>query len=354
MEEKEMKFSFIIPVYNCGQYLDKFIREIEDVNLSNYEIILVDDGSTDDSGNICDSIAQRNGKIYCIHQKNQGVSSARNNGLRAASGDYICFFDADDNIVPEKLNKLLWQIENSTTVIDIAIFGMSFDYYHRGKVYRSILMQTPLQGVLDETEWRQKLLKLFYANSLSPIWNKVFRRSFLMENNLYLCNDMSLYEDLEYSVRCMAYCEKILFEPLVIYHYRQSEKSGNMGRHLMRTKHIFTLINQLEKSFNQLIQNKKAVLIEKDAKNILLSLYIVLAREKIAVSNPVQIKQICDDFEFWYRSRTIIIPTEHQKYAELLLKKDVKQLILRREYIKFRHKIAVSVKITRIYQKLKG
>ena len=103
MEEKKMKFSFIIPVYNCGQYLDKFIREIENVNLFNYEIILVDDGSTDDSGNVCDSIAQRNGKVYCIHQKNQGVSSARNNGLRSASGDYICFFDADDNIVPEKL-----------------------------------------------------------------------------------------------------------------------------------------------------------------------------------------------------------------------------------------------------------
>lgn len=69
-----MKFSFIIPVYNCGQYLNKFIREIEEVNLSNYEIILVDDGSTDDSGYVCDSIAKKNSKIYCIHQKNQGVS----------------------------------------------------------------------------------------------------------------------------------------------------------------------------------------------------------------------------------------------------------------------------------------
>lgn len=349
-----MKFSFIIPVYNCGQYLDKFIREIENVNLFNYEIILVDDGSTDDSGNVCDSIAQRNGKVYCIHQKNQGVSSARNNGLRSASGDYICFFDADDNIVPEKLNKLLRQIENSTTVIDIAVFGMSFDYYHRGKVYRSELRQTPLQGVLDETEWRQKLVELFYANSLSSICTKIFRREFLISHNLYLKEELFLYEDLEYAVRCMAYCKKILFDPSVIYHYRQSEKSGNMGRHLMRTEHIFTLINQLEKSFNQLIQNKKATLIEKDVKKILLSLYIVLAREKIAVSNPAQIKQICDDFEFWYRSRTIIIPTENQKYAELLLKKDVKQLILRREYIKIRHKIAVSVKNTRIYQKLKG
>lgn len=348
-----MKFSFIIPVYNCGQYLDKFIREIEDVNLSNYEIILVDDGSTDDSGNICDSIAQKNENVYCIHQKNQGVASARNNGLQIARGDYICFFDADDNIIPEKLNKLLGQIENSTTVIDIAVFGMSFDYYHRGKVYRSDLMQPLLQGG-DTTEWRQKLVELFYSNSLSSICNKVFRRSFLVEKNLYLRSDMFLYEDLEYSFRCMTDSCNILFEPEVIYHYRQSEDEGNAGRRLMRIEHIYSVVDQIEAAFDRL-EEQADQSIEKQINHILISLYLVLAREKIAFSSVKQIRQICGDFADWYhRHNNIEIPVESKVYARLLLEGKIMRILMKRKYTEIRHRIAVGVKNTGVYQRLKG
>ena len=354
MEEKEMKFSFIIPVYNCGQYLDKFIREIEDVNLSNYEIILVDDGSTDDSGNICDSIAQKNENVYCIHQKNQGVSSARNNGLRAASGDYICFFDADDNIVPEKLNRLLRQIENSTTVIDISVFGMSFDYYHRGNRYRRDLMQTPLQGVLSKNQWLKEIIKLFSINSLSSSCNKVFRRRFLTENNLYLRSDMFLYEDLEYSLRCMSHSCNILFEPEIIYHYRQSEDEGNAGRRLMRIEHIYSVVDQIEAALDRLEEHAEQT-IEKQINHILISLYLVLAGEKITVSSVKQIRQICGDFADWYRRHNNIeIPAESKAYARLLLEGKIMRILLKREYTEIRHRIAVGVKNTGVYQRLKG
>lgn len=350
-----MKFSFIIPVYNCGQYLDKFIREIENVNLSNYEIILVDDGSTDDSGNVCDSIAQRNGKIYCIHQKNQGVSSARNNGLRVASGDYICFFDADDNIVSEKLNKLLRQIENSTTVIDISVFGMSFDYYYRGNRYRRDLMQTPLQGVLSKNQWLKEIIKLFSINSLSSSCNKVFRRRFLTENNLYLRSDMFLYEDLEYSLRCMTHSCNILFEPEVIYHYRQSEDEGNAGRRLIRIEHIYSVVDQIEAALDRLQEHADQT-VEKEINHILISLYLVLAREKITVSSVKQIRQICGDFADWYRrhNNNIEIPAESKAYARLLLEGKIMRILLKREYTEIRHRIAVGVKNTGVYQRLKG
>lgn len=349
-----MKFSFIIPVYNCGQYLNKFIRSIEKVGLYDYEIILIDDGSTDNSGLICDEIAGKSEKIYCIHQNNQGVSAARNQGLQVASGDFICFFDADDNIVPGNLNKLLRQIKNSRTVIDIAVFGMSFDYYHRGNIYRRDLMQPPLQGVLEKSKWSPKLTELFHANSLSPIWNKVFRHSFLIENNLYLRNDMFLYEDLEYSLRCMACSGNILFEPEVIYQYRQSEDEGNASRRLMRIEHIYNLVARIEDVLVELTDLKSGKKEQDEINNILVSLYLVLAREKIAVSNVRQVKQICDDYKRWYEKRKIKIPLESQEYSDLLLQRNVLKLILRREYTKVRHRIAVVLKNTRIYQKLKG
>lgn len=347
-----MKFSFIIPVYNCGQYLNKFIREIEEVNLSNYEIILVDDGSTDDSGYVCDSIAKKNSKIYCIHQKNQGVSSARNSGLQAATGDYVCFFDADDDIASEKLYVLLRRIEKGKKVIDIVFFGMSFDYYYKGKMYRRDKMITPLQGFQNEEAWVYRLGDLFYSNSLSSVCNKVFRREFLLEQGLYLSKDMFIYEDLEYSLRCMAYCNNILFEPEIIYYYRQSEDEGNAGRRLMRIEHISDLVVRIEAATNELKMRSDDA--AEEITNILTSLFLVLAKEKIAVSNARQIKQVCEDFANWFQSRKIEVPSESQKYANLLLNKNVWRLIVRKKYINIRHKIAVAVKNTRIYQQLRG
>ena len=347
-----MKFSFIIPVYNCGQYLNKFICEIESVNLHNYEIILLDDGSTDHSGNICDEIAEKSEKICSFHQKNQGVSSARNHGLQAASGDYVSFFDADDDIEPEKMYELLRRIEKEETVIDIAFFGMAFDYYYKGKMYRREKMIAPLQGVQDEKGWLHRLEALFHSNSLSSACNKVFRREFLIEHGLYLSEDMFIYEDLEYSLRCMSFCNNILFEPEVIYYYRQSEDEGNAGRRLIRLEHISDLVVRIEKAANELKTRSEEE--AQELTNILLSLYLILAKEKISVSNASQIKQICDDFADWFESRNVEIPSEHQKYVELLLKRNVCRLILKRNYISIRHRIAVAAKNTGIYQKLRG
>lgn len=347
-----MKFSFIIPVYNCGKYLDKFICEISDMKLWDYEIILIDDGSTDDSAAICDNIAEKNLNIVCIHQKNQGVSSARNSGLQVAKGDYICFFDADDDINSAKLCKLLKQIEKEESVIDIVFFGMSFDYYYHGKIYRRDELMTPLQGICDGNVWLHKVEGLFYANSISSICNKVFRRMFLLEHRLYFSDDIFIYEDLEFLLRCMAYCDNILFEPKVIYYYRQSEDEGNAGRRLMRIDSLSELVIRIENSATAFKTRLGTEL--QEISNILMSLYLVLAKEKIGVSNAKQIKQICDDFADWYQDRKIEIPSENQNYARLLLNRKVKQLILKREYIRIRHKTAVVLKNTRFYQKLRG
>ena len=105
------KFSFIIPVYNCEKYLEKCVDKIKDINLNTYEIILVDDGSEDSSGSLCDRLAHENKVIHCMHQKNQGVSAARNTGLKTADGDYVIFLDADDTMEPEKMHELLGKIE---------------------------------------------------------------------------------------------------------------------------------------------------------------------------------------------------------------------------------------------------
>lgn len=347
-----MKISFIIPVYNNGVLLKSMVQNIEYMYLKDYEIILVNDGSQDDSKRICDELAQKNRNIYCLHQENQGVSAARNNGLKNSSGEYVLFLDADDTIESRKLCKLLKKLDHEPK-IDMAIFGLSFDYYYNGILYRKEEFRPSLKGVQGINQWGDKILELYYDNSLSPIWNKIFSSRFLKENNLYLRNDMFLYEDLEYSLRCMAQCSNIFFEPSIIYHYRQSEDEGNAGRRLMKIEHIYSLVDQIEEAFNQ-IGVKSTVKTKRESKNILISLYLILAREKIAVSNVEQIKLICEDFADWYYQHRIEIPSERQAYAKLLLDRKIMQILLKRKYTKIRHRIAIKVKSVGIYQKLRG
>lgn len=347
------RFSFIIPVYNCGKYLSKCIGSIENVNLQDYEILLIDDGSTDGTCSVCEQFEHQNKNIRYFYQKNQGVSAARNRGLGLATGDYIIFLDADDSVEPDNLYNLLKTVERNPNV-DMAIFGMSFDYYYKGRQYRSDPLGTPFSGGLESSVWISHVPELFARNVLSPIWNKVIKRSVLERNQLKLREDMFLYEDLEFSLRCMACCDVIFFSPEIIYHYRQSEDEGNAGRRLKRIEHLPTLIDGIESALDVMIERKYAEKQQQEIRSMLLSLYLVIAREKISVSDRAEIRIICEDFAAWLKKRAIQVPDERRILVDWLLNRKVYHLILKRYYIAVRHRIAVRVKNTKWYQKRKS
>lgn len=106
-----MKLSIIVPVYQAGKYLEKCIKSILDQTFTDFELILVDDGSNDGSEKICDDYAKKDARIKVIHQKNQGVSSARNAGMNCAEGDYIAFVDADDWIETDMFEQCMDAME---------------------------------------------------------------------------------------------------------------------------------------------------------------------------------------------------------------------------------------------------
>lgn len=345
-------FTFIIPVFNCGGYIEACVKSIMEIGLGNYEIILVDDGSTDNSGALCDDLAEKFGQVRCIHQKNQGVSAARNCGLRAAAGEYVLFVDADDIIEPVGLGKILESLRQDPT-IDMAIFGISFDYYYHGKCYRRDELPPALTDRLGRDMWMHELRQLYEANALSPIWNKVIRRNLLLDNCLDLREDMFLYEDLEFSLRCMAHCGTILFSPDIIYHYRQAEDEGNAGRRLKRIEHLPALVGQVEKALADLTVCQGIYERQNDINGVLLSLYLVLAREKIAVSTFQEIKLICRDFSQWWSVHVQPLEEQDRQFVDRLLNEKVVELICKRAYIAVRHKIAVKVKSSALYQKLR-
>ena len=339
------KLSFIIPVYNCKNHLPGCIESIEKIGLSDYEILLIDDGSTDGSGELCDNLTSGRNHVRCVHQSNQGVSVARNVGLDQARGEYILFIDADDSFDSQGMKKMIKFLTDET--IDLIIYGMSFEFYYKGMVYRSDDMKTPLSGIFNETEWLSHLQDLYFANALSPIWNKVYKRKLLVDNKLKFKEDMFLYEDLEFSLRCLTYSGKVLFIPNVLYHYRQSEDEGNAGRRLKRIAHIPELIDRIEVAAEELLKKKSSKKDRSQIDTILLSLYLVLAREKINVSRKKEIQQICDDFIAWFQGRDIQLYDNQKPYVNLLLNRQVTKIILNRTYISLRHKIAVKVKSLR-------
>ena len=112
----------IVPVYNVAQYLEKSIASIQQQTYQNLEIILVDDGATDESGRLCEQIAEQDERVLVYHKENEGLSQARNDGLKQAHGDYVIFIDSDDYIHPEMIASLYQQLVNEDADVSSCLF----------------------------------------------------------------------------------------------------------------------------------------------------------------------------------------------------------------------------------------
>lgn len=334
-----MRISFIIPVYNCKEYLPACVNSIRAINAKDYEILLIDDGSTDGSGSLCDELSAEFTEIRVVHQNNAGASAARNRGIQEALGELLLFIDADDSIDSAALSNVLSDPRCMDN--DLTIFGLTFDFYHNRRCYRQDPLYFDFDGVLDLNLWGKNFLQLFQNNSLSPVWNKVFKREILCVNELMLDTSMFLYEDFEFVLRYMAHCDTIWNVPHAIYHYRQSEDEGNAGRRLKRISSISEFLKPIESALFDLPEEVSEV----DRAMVLQQLYLVLAREKITVSDIPAIKRICKDYQKWTES--CLLPMEQNDFHKLLLKGQANQLWLRNKKTQLRHWIAVRVKALR-------
>lgn len=331
-----MKISFIVPVYNCKAYLPSCVGSIRAVQAEDCEILLIDDGSTDGSGPVCDDLAAKFPEIRVVHQANAGASAARNRGIQEAQGELLLLIDADDSIDTPALEKVL--SDPKTRESDLTVFGLTFDYYHQGKCYRQDSLFHTFDGVMSREAWGRAFVQLFRDNSLSPVWNKVLKKEIIQANGLRLDTSLFLYEDFEFVLRYMAHCDTIRNVPQAIYHYRQSEDEGNAGRRLKRIDSIPDFLESIESA----LQGLPETVSEADKATVLQQLHLVLAREKIAVSSVLTIRRICRDYRVWAENR--LLPVEKDRFQQLLLDGKAFRLYLRNKKTQLRHWIAVRVK----------
>lgn len=187
------KVSVVIPVYNVEKYLEECVDSVLNQSFSDYEIILVDDGSTDNGGKICDEYALENNRVTVIHQKNAGLSAARNTGLANAKGEYIYFLDSDDYIEKHSLEHLYnIAIKDNSDVVffDGDVFFTDCEPfkvmgYERNKQYKSCSGRTILIELLNCDEYRTAVPLNFYKKSYLESNSIKFKEGILHEDELF-------------------------------------------------------------------------------------------------------------------------------------------------------------------------
>lgn len=211
--------SIVIPVYNRSNYLVKCLNSIVESNdHSNFEVILVDDGSTDNSGEICDRYAAKYSNVHVIHKTNTGVSSTRNIGLSVAVGNWIWFIDSDDLPFSGAIDTLYDQVMGSRD--DVVIF--TYQSFRKEDTFTKKI-KTHKQEI-SKADAIGTLLDMNYA---SFPWNKLFKRRLLLDNEIMFPEDMSMCEDIEFCLHAYDKAEKfaLISEPL--YGYRQDNNSAS-------------------------------------------------------------------------------------------------------------------------------
>lgn len=206
-------FSIVVPIYNVEQYLEKGVNSILAQTYPDFELILVDDGSKDSSGEICDRLALADKRIKVIHKSNAGVSAARNTGIEHAKGKYICFIDSDDWIEHDYLQK----VNDNISDFDILFFG-SVWHYGDGTSRSLCFHQSEYKKDVHEAIFHL-LENDIQTNYFGFTWNKVFRRDIIERFHIRFMENLAISED---EVFTLAYCNhiqslKIIEAPL--YHY---------------------------------------------------------------------------------------------------------------------------------------
>lgn len=184
-----MKISIVMPIYNTSRLLRPQIQSILDQGYRDYELILVDDGSTDDSGEICDDFAGKDNRIVVVHKKNGGVDEARNTGIDMARGQYLYFVDSDDELLPDALQTLIEGMEGQKGV-DISVAG--YVYSHEGMADPPFLPVT--SRVFSRNELMDELMCPKFQ-SLGMPWTNLYKVSVIRKNNLRFNKQIHTIDD---------------------------------------------------------------------------------------------------------------------------------------------------------------
>jgi len=318
-----IKVSIIIPIYNAAKYLDECLTSVVSQSYSNIEIILVNDGSLDDSKSICDTYAKNDKRIIVLNQKNMGVSASRNNGIKVASGKYLCFLDSDDFVHPDYIKCLINNIkENTLSVCQMETFKNN-----------PVLSK----NIKEKKEFnRDHFIYLSSMYLLNTPCCKLYNLDVIKANKIFFDTSLSLGEDLIFNLNYMQYIDKIIVDMQKLYYYR---KDDNLSLSTSYNAKMFDIQLLLYDSFTKFFIKTKM-----QQEELCIFDSFRFSTLKIIVENEFRNKKI----SFWKRyinTRKVVRNEEIQKRLKEIRypKKKVFYFLIRHNFILL-YKIASKIR----------
>ncbi len=211
----DKKVSIVVPIYNGEKYIDNCVKNLLSQTYSNIEFVLVDDGSTDATARKCDSYAQKDSRFIVIHKENGGLSSARNAGTLAATGDYIWYYDVDDDITDTLVeDNIKLAVETDSDVVMFCFWYYNVDT----KEQIDNLIGDSFIGD-KEKFFNEFLIRTIDNEVFNAPWNKLYKRSFLVKNGLEFLTKYPIYEDIIFASKMLQNAEKIVVNNKMYYTY---------------------------------------------------------------------------------------------------------------------------------------
>lgn len=244
--------SIIVPVYKAENYLRRCIDSVLAQTYQNWELLLIDDGSPDNSGAICDEYATKDSRINAFHKQNGGVSSARNFGLEKVHGEWVTFVDADDWLLQDCFEKAI----NTCAEADVIVQGYREIKMQNINVGGKEILPLSVEGIYTGTQLASALALDYVPHFQSP-WAKLIKRDLIINNNLRFDNKMFLGEDTRFNFDCLAHAQKIAFTHYAGYCYNLCEDSSS--KYKMTQEQVCYNINETRKSYASCI-NKHGLL----------------------------------------------------------------------------------------------
>ena len=214
--ETRVLVSVIMPVYNADEFLEESIKSILAQSCTEWELIIIDDGSQDNTAEICDRYSGADTRIKVIHQQNGGVSKARNVGIDEAKGKFIVFVDADDILPDDSLEKRIQQVQ------DYDFFIGGFEAFSGEKVRETNVYDTKIYDNHDI------LLSIVSTNVLGYqgyIWNKLFRSEIIKKHRIRFDEQIQMNEDRLFCAEYIRFCKQTIVSKSIVYRYRLSENN---------------------------------------------------------------------------------------------------------------------------------
>lgn len=300
--KNNLKISIIMPVYNSGIYLKQAVQSILTQNLHDFELIIVDDGSTDGSAELCDYYSQIDSRVIVIHQKNSGLCNARNAALSIARGEYVAFSDHDDEYLQNLLKDNYAFVKKHN--LDFVKFCKKWDTLKNGKILYSSTNKISTM-VLDRNAIKTNIMELNKRDFFSCVWDGLYKRSFLEEHRITF-NPFFKFggEDYDFIYRCLIAANRIGFNSKVYYHhftrYEFSTSTKFDPNKIEVVKKRFEMFKSLTDAYNLNLNNYAEEYTRFFIKDCVIPIIMQLNRGNLVFKEKMKVLDSLQNVNYYY------------------------------------------------------